>query len=413
MLHLVINLNLKNDKMKIIQISSASSSYSVDNYKEDIYRAWSAQIGFQIKKFYPKLDVECWTIEKEYKNWWRKEFNKIKFRIFPTNLSIRHGMEISFSLVKALKEEIKKSEEKNERLIVHIHEYHSWLTYQILNSMKNNDNVRVIAQHHGGRSPFENLMKYKMLFLFFPLIATMQFFESLLLKKINVFYALSDNEILYLKKIAPKSIIKFQTMGIENDFFKKKKEKNKLRIKLGLEKNIKYLLYVGRIKTTKGIKELLNAYKKIRNDNVKLLLLGGSSEIKIFEEYSKINNIKNVEFLGSVYGKKRLDYFDACDFLILPSYTEGAPVVIMEAIAKNLPVIATNVGGINKMIENGREGIIIKPKSSEEIVKAINEIITWKRKNIRRYAEKYKWKIISKNTIKNYEKDIKILKNIK
>ena len=74
----------------------------------------------------------------------------------------------------------------------------------------------------------------------------------------------------------------------------------------------------------------------------------------------------------------------------------------MEAIAKNLPVIATDVGGVKKMIKNGREGIIIKPKSSEGIIRAIKEILKWKNKNIRKYAERYKWEKIAKETIKEY-----------
>ncbi|MDD5012051.1 MAG: glycosyltransferase family 4 protein [Candidatus Nanoarchaeia archaeon] len=387
--------------MKIIQISSASSSYSVKDYEKDFFLAWYARVGFAIKKYHKELNVECWTIEKECKD--EKEIEKegVKFRIFPTKISLRHGMEISFNLLKAIKEEIKKAKKENERLVLHLHEYHSWITYLILFLTKK-DNVKIIAQHHGGRNPFANLKKYKILFLVFPLIALMQFCENFLFKKIDIVYALSEEEMEYLKKISPNSEIKFRTMGIEEECFKKiDKKLARKRLKLNLNK--KYVLYIGRIKTTKGIKELLDAAEGLKG--IEFLLVGGGVEEEIlkYENYVKEKNISNVKFLGSVYGKEKLDYLSASDCLILPSYTEGAPVVLMEAMAKNLPVIATNVGGIPIMIKD-KEGIIIKPKSGKEIINAIKEILIWKKRDMKKEAEKYKWKEIIEKTIEDYER---------
>jgi glycosyltransferase involved in cell wall biosynthesis len=390
-------------KEKIIQLSSTSASFFLNSGKGSIDKIlkddWFAQVAKQIKKFYPKTEVECWAPEKSCKKEVITEDSKIKFRIFPSTLSIRPGMELSFSMVKALMEEIKKAEKENKKLILHIHEYHSWQAYLVLYFIKKNKNIKIVAQHHGGRSPFKNLNKYKRLLIFFPVIALMQFFENLLFKEVDIFYALSDKELTYLKN-KTNGKIKFQTMGIPEELFG---QKNKQRIKkeLGLEENKKYILYVGRIKTTKGIKELLDAIKKL--PGTELILIGRGDDAKNYEEYARQKGIKNANFLGAIYGDKRLGYYDACDCLILPSYTEGAPVVLMEAIAKNLPVIATNVGGVAKMIESGREGIIIKPKSSEEITKAIREILNWKKKNIKKYAKKYKWENIIKETIEDYK----------
>jgi len=382
--------------MKIIQISSASSSFSVKDYGEDIFKVWSAKVGFELKKAYPKLDIECWTPEKECKQ--EKEImkNGIKFKIFPTELSVRHGMEICFGMIRALKKEMKK----DKNLILHFHEYHSWITYLLLFFAGNK--VKIICQHHGGRSPMNNLFKYKKLLIFLPAIFLMQFAENLLFKKVGIFYALTDEEINYLKK-KNSGKIKFQTMGISDEYFKKQ-EKIEIRKKLNLDNNKKYGIYLGRIKTTKGIKELLDAVKALKDRNFELLLIGGGVDSEKYKDYANKNKIENAKFLGNIYGNKKRDYLSAGDFLILPSYTEGAPVVLMEAIAENLPVIATNVGGIRKMIENYREGIIINPQSKEEIINAIKEILKWKNKNIRKYAEKYRWEKIIKNTMEDYNK---------
>lgn len=377
--------------MKIIQISSVSHSLLMKDYEKDIINDWYSQVANQIKKRYPKLDVECWTIERKYKKKYEKYHNKIKYRIFPTNFSIRHSLEISLNMIKALKEEIRS----NDKVIVHFHEYHMLQVYLTLLLIKSK-NIKFIAQHHGGRSPFSNLIKYPRFFILSPIIGVMEFLEKLLFKKIEVFYALSDKEIKYLKRTAPKSKISFQTMGIDESYFEKK-DKIIARKKLNLKENKKYGLFLGRIKTTKGIRELLDA---VKGEKIELLLIGDGVDTDKYKEYVKENNLDNVHFLGQKFGEEKKLYLSACDFLILPSYTEGAPVVLMEAIAKNLPVIATDVGGISKMIKDGREGIIIPVKSSEAIKQAIRKIKP--KKDIRKYANVYKWDNIIKNTIEDY-----------
>jgi glycosyltransferase involved in cell wall biosynthesis len=393
------------ENIKVIQLSTVSPSLFLNSGKGDLNKLmsddWFAQVGKQIKKIYPRIQLECWVQERTYKREKKKEYSGIYFRAFPSIISIRPGMELSIEMIKALKKEIIKTEQENKKLIIHIHEYHSWQTYFILSSLKKQKNVKIIAQHHGGRSPFKNMMKYKRFLFLLPGVMLMQIFENIFFKKIDLFYALGDEEENYLKRIAPKSKIKFQTMGISEEYFEKD-DKSKVRRKLGLDIEKKYLLFLGRIKTTKGIKELLDAMKNIKENNVELLLVGHGQDSDKYIEYSKKNAINNVKFLGAIYGKEKLSYLSACDYLILPSHTEGAPVVIMEAFAKNLPVIATKVGGIPKMIQNNKNGLLINPFSSEEIADAIKNIFKWKKIDVQKYAENYRWNKIIKATIEDY-----------
>jgi teichuronic acid biosynthesis glycosyltransferase TuaC len=230
----------------------------------------------------------------------------------------------------------------------------------------------------------------------------MQLFERFFFRKVDVFYSETKDETDYLKKVTPKSKVIFQSMGIEEEYFENEK-KEFARKKLGFKKEKKYLLFLGRVKTTKGMRELLSAMKDIQEKYIELLIVGAGADYEFFKNYAEEKKIENTKFLGPIYGDKKLLYLSACDCLILPSYTESCPVSIMEAIARNLPVIATDVGGIPLMIENGREGIIIKPKSSKEITKAIREILKWKKKDIKRYADRYRWKSIIENTVKDYK----------
>ncbi|MFA7707434.1 MAG: glycosyltransferase [Candidatus Pacearchaeota archaeon] len=388
--------------MKVIQISTNSHAINPDKTKFNLemIKDWPVDVAMQLKKEYPKLDVECWGSEKQYKKDYTKEIKGIKFRIFPALFSVRNSMEISLNMLKALKQEQKRLKGK-EKLIIHFHEPHAWQVYLILSFIDKNKNIKIISQHHGGRSPISNLKKNKKLFLLSPLFFLMQILEKKLFKKIDVFYALSDEEINYLKKVSPKSRVEFSTMGIEGDYFKKA-DKNTSRKKLGLDLNKKYVLFIGRVSKNKGMGELITAAQQLKD--IQFLLIGKECE-KRYREIIEENKINNVSLLGTKYGKEKSLYLSASDCLILPSYTEGAPVVIMEAIAKNLPVISTNVGGVNKMIKDKREGIIIRPKSASDIVLAIKEIMQWKNKDITKYSNKYKWKNIIKKNFKDYVKN--------
>jgi len=378
--------------MRVIQINTFSHSLVMKDYERDLLNNWYAQVAYKIKEADKKIDIECWTLERFCKTEKTKQNKGVKFRIFPTTFSLRHGMEISFSMLKALKEEIKKNKEK---LIIHFHGYHTWQVYLFLFFLEGN----FIAQHHGGRNPLESLKKYKILFLTLPIILFMQLCESVFLKKIKIFYSLSEEETSYLKRITT-SKVKFQTMGVEEkDYLQISKSFARKKLKLDTKK---YLVYIGRMKKTKGIKELFDAMSEIKDPQIKLLIIGGGQEDKKYREYSKRLSLKNIEFLGPIYGKRKFLYLKAADAFILPSHTEGAPVALMEAIASNTPVIATGVGGVRKMIKDGREGIIITPKSKNQIKNSIYQILKWKKKNVQEYSKKYFWKKIIKNTLEDY-----------
>ena len=390
-------------KMKVIQLGCISHSFFSEQLRKTmgwgITHDWYAYTAFALKKIHPELEIECWTQERRWKKERNLKFENIKFRIFPGSFYLRYGMEISCSMINALNEEIEKCGKENKKVILHFHEHHLWQSCFLLLFLKKRKNVEIVCQHHGGRGPFKSLKKYKKLFFAIPFLTLNQIAENLAFKKVDLFYSLSDEETNYLKKISPSSKIKFQTMGIEDKYFKSILKKEARR-KLKLENDKRYLLFIGRIKATKGLSYLIEAMKKI---NAELLLIGGGPDEKRYKKYAEKKGIRNVKFLGTLYNDDKLVYLSACDVFVLPSFTEGAPVVLMEAIARNLPVIATNVGGIPKMIENNREGIIINPYSIEEIVKSAGEILKWKKKNIRKYAEKYLWKNIAKKTYNDYK----------
>lgn len=150
--------------------------------------------------------------------------------------------------------------------------------------------------------------------------------------------------------------------------------------------NIK-ILFVGRLVPEKGIKYLLEAIKLLYNRNIKVKLdIVGEGVLKeeLKKEVENLNIKERVNFLGYLTHNEDFFWiFDQADIFVLPSLGgEGSPKVILEAMARSIPVIATNDGGIPWLIKDKINGIIIKKASSEAICQAIEKII--KDKNTRK-----------------------------
>jgi glycosyltransferase involved in cell wall biosynthesis len=386
------------EKIKTIMICQASVSVYMKGQKtlkQMIMDDWDSLTAKEIKKFYPEIEVECWAPEKVMKE--PQEFNEfgIRYRQFPTTISPQYGLDLSIPMLKEMKKEMKKAKSQNYKLIFHVHEYHSLHGLVIATLFKN---ANIIGQHHGGSWPLKHLKENKSYRKFFPFFFLGQVWESFCLKNIKMFYPLSQTEIDYLKKFAPNSKIKFQTMGID-DYYFGTMDKNKARTKLNWPKDKKIILFVGRLIPSKGIGYLLDAMEDLKDIQLKIIGWGDKEK---YEKYAKEKKLNNVEFLGSIFNEGKLPYLSAADAFILPSCKEGASVSVMEAMARNLPIVTTDTGGMPLMVTNGREGIVIKQRSSKEIVEGIREILKWKNKNIKQYAERYKWKKIVDGTVQDY-----------
>ncbi|MCO5268227.1 MAG: glycosyltransferase family 4 protein [Brumimicrobium sp.] len=128
----------------------------------------------------------------------------------------------------------------------------------------------------------------------------------------------------------------------------------------------KRFIFLGHIKTDKGIIELLDTFAKLP-DEYKLSIYG---EI-IDERLSFL--INNENYKGKLKPQEVIPILSLYDVLILPTYYdgEGYPGVIIEAYREGLPVISTNWKSIPEIVENGKTGILISPKNSDELLNAI------------------------------------------
>lgn len=138
------------------------------------------------------------------------------------------------------------------------------------------------------------------------------------------------------------------------------------------------LLYVGSIIETKGIDELISCVQnlKTRNYNVKLVLIGPiiSEKYKAVFNENKSNNI--IEHIGYIpWGQQLFEHYRSSDIFVFPSYSEGNPKAPMEALANSLPVVCTESGCSNYII-NEFNGIIVNTADVEDLVIGIIKMMT-------------------------------------
>lgn len=158
--------------------------------------------------------------------------------------------------------------------------------------------------------------------------------------------------------------------------------KNKEFIKKPKPK-IPKLLFVGRLVKSKGVYELLEAAKILKEKSFPYILtiIGDGSEREDMEKYVKENNlVEEIVMKGKLlYGETQKEY-SKHDIFINPSYTEGLPTTVLEAIANSLLVVATDVGGTREIIP---KDLLIATKTLSPKILSVNIIETvdsWREK---------------------------------
>lgn len=135
-----------------------------------------------------------------------------------------------------------------------------------------------------------------------------------------------------------------------------------------------HLMYMGEISNRKGAFDLLKAvsYNKEYFKDRLLLRMGGNEVDGDIRTYIKEHGLEGfVSYEGWISGQKKTDCLTWEDVYILPSYNEGLPIAILEAMSYSHPVISTPVGGIPEVVENGVNGILVQPGNTHEIADAI------------------------------------------
>ncbi|WP_373526386.1 glycosyltransferase family 4 protein [Nostoc sp.] len=138
------------------------------------------------------------------------------------------------------------------------------------------------------------------------------------------------------------------------------------------------LVFCGRVGQRKGTFDLIKAFANLPDHQRKYtrLILAGDGEIEKAQQLAaSLNLADQVTFLGWISSEKRDELLLQADVFILPSYNEGLPLAILEAMGWSLPVIATPVGGIPELVISNQNGLLVTPGNIQQLSEAMELLI--------------------------------------
>ncbi|MCW4045025.1 MAG: glycosyltransferase family 4 protein [Candidatus Bathyarchaeota archaeon] len=186
---------------------------------------------------------------------------------------------------------------------------------------------------------------------------------------------------------------------------------NKFRVEKQLSERDELIGYIGRLTEEKGILNFVEAIPRVLiiKKTVKFLIGGDGYLRDRIEEYLEKHNLKNkVKIVGWVPHEQLSNYLNELKLLVLPSYTEGLPNIILEAMACGTPVLATAVGGIPDVVSNTNTGFLMEGNLpscvAEEIIKTLdNPDLMRIAKDAKTFVER---EFVYENAVERYKKVI-------
>jgi glycosyltransferase involved in cell wall biosynthesis len=140
----------------------------------------------------------------------------------------------------------------------------------------------------------------------------------------------------------------------------------------------KRLLFVGRLANVKGVPVLLKALSAISKDRPELTLSiagDGPDRAGLEAQAKQLGIAQNVKFLGYQSQSQVRELLQQTDVFVLPSFAEGVPVVLMEAMAAGVPVVTTRIAGVPELVDDGVSGILTPPGDEVALGSAIATLL--------------------------------------
>ena len=197
---------------------------------------------------------------------------------------------------------------------------------------------------------------------------------------------------------------------------------------IGLSPNARMILFVGRIEPLKGVATLIQAVSclklKILKEPVHLAVIGGDPDAdspEINDEMLRLQKLCDDLTVGKMVvflGKRRQDtlqyYYSAAEVVVMPSHYESFGMVALEAMACGTPVIASQVGGLAFLVQDGETGYTIPAEDHDALCDRLKDLLGDESlrqrmgRNAAEYAQNYNWEKIAKQIVSVY---IELVKN--
>ena len=178
------------------------------------------------------------------------------------------------------------------------------------------------------------------------------------------------------------------------------------------------VLFVGRLEKRKGLGDLLRAYRamSMRIPQTRLIIVGDGPLRGRVESYVARHRLPNVVVAGYVPDSVKPRYYNSADIFCAPATgAESFGIVLLEALASGLPVVATEVPGYMSVLESGRDSVTVQPKNWRELAASL--VILARDAELRRRlsdyaiqkARRYSWELVASEVIEVYQEARKAL----
>ncbi len=274
--------------------------------------------------------------------------------------------------------------------IVHIHSasYRSFLHSVLFMKIAKMYNRKVVMHIHGG-----GFAKY---------YETNPKWIKLMLDRCDIIVALTQYwENFFKEKVGCRNVVQINNIIEAPQYIETTKNNN-----------CKHILFLGQVCKNKGIYDLVDVIKEHKSEfNGKMVLhIGGGGETEKLNAIIEKNSLQDIIiYEGWVGGNKKISLFNDCDIYILPSYIEGLPISILEALSYGHYIISTTVGGIPEIITNEEAGVLINPGNKEELYEVLRKTIDNKslgetREKRITISKKHQPLEVAKELLKTYKK---------
>ena len=196
--------------------------------------------------------------------------------------------------------------------------------------------------------------------------------------------------------------------GVRENTFFPRGEKTALRQQLKLSEKDTILLFVGNLIPVKGLKFLFRALKQVgeKQSPIKIIIIGGGDlDISLKKLAHSLGIERNIIWAGRKPHAEIPFWMGAADFLVLPSLSEGYPMVVLESLACGTPVIASRVGGIPEILVSSDFGTLVPARDSDALAQAILDAVdrNWDRTKLVAYARANTWSKRAQRFLKVYQ----------
>jgi len=372
---------------------------------------WSDILGSEILKITDRFIYEVWLPDLRADKIHEYKFeNTLTIKIFPANHIFRnHGFKVnkfisSNAMIEQLKTEIIKY-----NVILHLNcDPLLPLAYNIISHFK--ATPIILSLHSDVKSPHELISKPRL-----NVLSTFNYLLQLfklrrILKYINAITYQNNRHSRYLKIIGYSGLSKELTMGCDFDFWKPG-DKVHVKSTLGISTDTFVISMASRFNELKQIDKVIKVLTMIdKHDEFNFVLLVAGHGEKNYEHYlvnCAFNLIakKKIRFLGYTSGEDMLKVYQGSDLFISASTSEGCSVSVIKALACEVPVFSTKVGGTYDLMKEKKVGILVDINDFSEWKMQLSKILSGYKIEIldRELAKaKFHWPNIARNFIELY-----------